>query len=30
MGGLVVYIVHIHGFCFYIHGSREEPHRIEL
>jgi len=26
---LAVYIVHIHGFSFYLHGSRSEPHRID-
>ena len=24
------YIAHIHGFFFYIHGSRVEPHPIDL
>ena len=26
---LVVYIFHIHGFFFYIHGSRMEPRLID-
>ena len=27
--GLAVYIVHIHGFFFHIHGSRVKPHKLD-
>jgi len=29
LDGLAMYISHIHGFFFYIHASRVEPHPID-